>query len=105
MQAGIPFFGSLRMPKGAENTEQIKALRDEAKLRFKSIQSYFYAPSERVVADLRKTVPALRGLLTLLQRFDERFTQEKRRRHLLDFSAPTLSTLPIPFARSPASNS
>ena len=86
VQAGIPFFGSLRMPKGAENTEQIKALRDEAKLRFKSIQSYFYAPSERVVADLRKTVPALRGLLTLLQRFDERFTQEKRRRHLLDFS-------------------
>ncbi len=86
VQAGIPFFGSMRMPKGAENTEQIKTLRDEAKQRFKTIQSYFYAPSEQIVEDLRETVPALRGLLMLLRRFDERFTQEKRRRHLLDFS-------------------
>ena len=86
VQAGFPSFGTLRMPKDAENKEQIQTLRDEAKQRFKTVQSYFYAPSEQVVADLRKTLPALRGLLTLLKRFDERFTQEKRRRHLLDFS-------------------
>ena len=74
------------MPKDAENAEQIQTLRNEAKQMLKIVQSYFYAPSEQVVEDLRKTVPALRGLLTLLRRFDERFTQEKRRRHLLDFS-------------------
>ena len=76
----------MRMPKDAENAEQVKTLRDEAKQLLKTVQSYFYAPSERVVDDLRRTLPALRGLLTLLRRFDERFTQEKRRRHLLDFS-------------------
>ena len=86
VEAGLPSFGVMRMPKEAENAEQVKTLRDEAKQQLKTVQSYFYAPSARVVDDLRKTVPALRGLLTLLRRFDERFTQEKRRRHLLDFS-------------------
>ena len=76
----------MRMPKDVENAEQVKTLRDEAKQLLKTVQSYFYAPSERVVDDLRRTLPALRGRLTLLRRFDERFTQEKRRRHLLDFS-------------------
>ena len=86
VETGLPSFGVMRMPKEAENAEQVKTLRDEAKQQLKTVQSYFYAPSARVVDDLRKTVPALRGLLTLLRRFDERFTQEKRRRHLLDFS-------------------
>ena len=86
VEAGLPSFGVMRMPKDAENAEQVKTLRDEAKQLLKTVQSYFYAPSERVVDDLRRTLPALRGLLTLLRRFDERFTQEKRRRHLLDFS-------------------
>lgn len=86
VEAGLPSFGVMRMPKDAENAEQIQTLRNEAKQMLKIVQSYFYAPSEQVVEDLRKTVPALRGLLTLLRRFDERFTQEKRRRHLLDFS-------------------
>lgn len=85
VDAGLPSFGVMRMPKDAENAEQVKTLRDEAKQLLKTVQSYFYAPSERVVDDLRRTLPALRGLLTLLRRFDERFTQEKRRRHLLDF--------------------
>ena len=52
----------------------------------KDIQSCFYADSARVVQDLRRTLPALRGLLSLLRDFDARFTQEKLRRHLLDFS-------------------
>lgn len=80
----------MRMPKDAENAEQVKTLRDEAKQLLKTVQSYFYAPSERVVDDLRRTLPALRGLLTLLRRFDERFTQEKRRRHLLVFRSGAL---------------
>lgn len=37
----------MRMPKDAENAEQVKTLRDEAKQLLKTVQSYFYAPSER----------------------------------------------------------
>ena len=86
VRAGFPSFGTMRMPKGAENAAQIKNLRDEAKKMIKEFHAYFYASSEQVVEDLRRTLPALRGLLTLLRLFDERFTQEKRRRHLVDFS-------------------
>ena len=86
LRARITSFGVMRPPKDSENAGQVKALRKEAWESIKEFQRCFYAPSEQVVDDLRRTVPALRGLLTLLRTFDVRFTQEKRRRHLLDFS-------------------
>ena len=86
MEKKIASFGAMRPPKDAEAVEQVKALRKEAWEMVKDIQRCFYAPSRQVTDDLRRTVPALRGLLALLKAFDERFTQEKRRRHLLDFS-------------------
>ena len=86
MEKKIASFGAMRPPKDAEAVEQVKALRKEAWEIVKDIQRCFYAPSRQVTDDLRRTVPALRGLLALLKAFDERFTQEKRRRHLLDFS-------------------
>lgn len=82
----VTSFGTMRPPANAENTERVKALRKQAWELVKQVQSCFYADSARVVDDLRASVPALRGLLALLKAFDERFTQEKRRRHLLDFS-------------------
>ena len=33
VEAGLPSFGVMRMPKDAENAEQVKTLRDEAKQR------------------------------------------------------------------------
>ena len=86
MEKKIASFGAMRPPKDAEAVEQVKGLRKEAWEMVKDIQRCFYAPSRQVTDDLRRTVPALRGLLALLKAFDERFTQEKRRRHLLDFS-------------------
>ena len=86
MEKKIASFGAMRPPRDAEAVEQVKALRKEAWEMVKDIQRCFYAPSRQVTDDLRRTVPALRGLLALLKAFDERFTQEKRRRHLLDFS-------------------
>lgn len=82
----IDSFGTMRPPKDSEAAVPVKALRKEAWEMIKAFQACFYAPSAQVVDDLRKTVPALRGLLALLRSFDERFTQEKRRRHLVDFS-------------------
>lgn len=82
----VTSFGAMRPPANAEHTDRVKALRKQAWELVKQVQSCFYADSARVVDDLRASVPALRGLLALLKAFDERFTQEKRRRHLLDFS-------------------
>ena len=65
---------------------RVSALRSMEKDMVKAAQSCFYAPKARVEADLRKTLPALRGLLRLLRLFDKRYTEEKRRRKLLDFS-------------------
>lgn len=82
----VQSFGVMRPPRGAAQVERVKALRQQAWEMVKKMRSWFYADSARVVDDLRASVPALRGLLALLKAFDERFTQEKRRRHLLDFS-------------------
>lgn len=79
-------FGVMRGAGDADRLAQIKALRKQAWEMVKEIQGCLYADSARVVQDLRRTLPALRGLLALLRLFDERFTQEKRRRKLLDFS-------------------
>ena len=79
-------FGTMRGAGDPDALARIKALRKQAWDSIKEIQSCFYADSARVVQDLRQTLPALRGLLSLLRDFDARFTQEKLRRHLLDFS-------------------
>lgn len=79
-------FGTMRGAGDPDTLARIKALRKQAWDSVKDIQSCFYADSARVVQDLRRTLPALRGLLSLLRDFDARFTQEKLRRHLLDFS-------------------
>lgn len=41
VEAGLPSFGVMRMPKDAENAEQIQTLRNEAKQMLKIVQSYF----------------------------------------------------------------
>lgn len=61
-------------------------LRKDALEAIRDAQRAFYAEAETVEADLKKTTPAIRGLLQLLRAFDEAFTKEKRRRKLLDFS-------------------
>jgi len=90
VEAGLPSFGVMRMPKDAEKRGAGQDTARRGKAAAQDRAEHFYAPSERVVDDLRRTLPALRGLLTLLRRFDERFTQEKRRRHLLDSCAAAL---------------
>lgn len=67
MEKKIASFGAMRPPKDAEAVEQVKALRKEAWEMVKDIQRCFYAPSRQVTDDLRRTVPALRGLLALAQ--------------------------------------
>ena len=61
-------------------------LRTDALEAIRDVQSVFYADEAQVAEDLQCTAPAIRGLLQLLREFDKAFTEEKRRRKLLDFS-------------------
>ena len=85
----IPDFGRIPGVRDcADEAAKARAqkLRKDALEAIRDAQRAFYAEAETVEADLKKTTPAIRGLLQLLRAFDEAFTKEKRRRKLLDFS-------------------
>ena len=69
-----------------ERKERVQELRKEATAQVRGALGAFYAPGETVMQDLCFTAPVIRGLFFLLRRFDAAFTEEKRRRKLLDFS-------------------
>ena len=82
-------FGTLppvRSPEYPEKKDAVQNLRKGALQALKDAQACFYAPSERIMADLQNTAAPIGGLLELLRRFDRQYSQEKRRRKLMDFS-------------------
>ncbi len=83
----VPFlrFGAVR---GADETAKarITALRDHAKKAASAMETAVYDSSAAVLRDLQGTVPATLALLELAVEFGRRFTREKRRRSMLDFS-------------------
>ena len=84
--AGFGTLRPVRKPEDAARKEAVQNLRKAALEGVRAAQEPFYAPSARVMDDLRRTAPAIEGLLELISMFDARYTQEKRRRKLLDFS-------------------
>ena len=84
----IPFMSlsAVRKTDNPQCKERVKMMRETALDAVKDALSEFYAPSEKIVLDLISAAGANRALLRLVRRYDERFTQEKRRKHLLDFS-------------------
>ena len=82
-------FGTLppvRSPEYPEMKDAVQNLRKGALQALKDAQACFYAPSDRIMADLQNTAAPIGGLLELLRRFDRQYSQEKRRRKLMDFS-------------------
>ncbi len=82
-------FGRLPQARNVEDAalkERVQASRKACLESIRKAQSWFYAPSETVLRDLESSCAATRGLMDVLRRFDARYTQEKRRRKLLDFS-------------------
>ena len=82
-------FGTLPpvcSPEYPEKKDAVQNLRKGALQALKDAQACFYAPSERIMADLQNTAAPIGGLLELLRRFDRQYSQEKRRRKLMDFS-------------------
>ena len=82
-------FGTLPQARKVEDAalkERVQESRKACLASIRKAQAWFYAPSETVLRDLESSCAATRGLMEVLRRFDARYTQEKRRRKLLDFS-------------------
>ena len=82
-------YGRMIFPKRMEDLElkaRIQAVRDGCKEGMAKKLKVFCDPSESVLADLRQTSTAIRGLVKLVRAFEEGYSRLKRRRRILDFS-------------------
>ncbi len=64
----------------------IADVRNECKKGIASATKCFADDSEQVLADLRSSADAVRGMVTLVRRFAKAFDSAKQRRRILDFS-------------------
>lgn len=69
-----------------ELKQQAKAIHDLAKDKITRLLDAFYAPSCEIFAELSGSAPALRRMFLLVREFASRFTAEKERLHIQDFS-------------------
>lgn len=72
--------------KDKNKAEQIKAVKREGNERIKHLQTFFSRSSAELKAEQNALAPALEALLELINQLDQRFSAEKRRKNLLDFS-------------------
>ena len=66
--------------------ERFKARREACKKASQKLADEFREDAATVLADMRKTAPAMDALLALTVEFDEAFASEKKRRGFLDYS-------------------
>ncbi len=85
-ELGFPKLGSSRGCGDQEALERIKGLRDRCKKRVGKLNELLSDDSAGLLSDMRAVYPAVRGLLTLVGDFEERYAALKRKRGALDFS-------------------
>ena len=83
----IPFprLGALRNYDDPDLAAGVKAARDGCKKAAESWRASLAGTSDELIADMRKTAPAMRALLELTLDFEKTFSAEKRRRGCVDF--------------------
>lgn len=81
-----PKLGVLRSSPDPELSGYIKSVRDLCKAETKKYSDRLLGGSEKLLGDMKLTVPAMRALLELTLDFDRAYLTEKRRRAELDFS-------------------
>ncbi|MDR1131934.1 MAG: UvrD-helicase domain-containing protein [Oscillospiraceae bacterium] len=84
----IPFprLKQLRSFAFEDRKNAFTAAREGCKNAMESLSAVFSDGSERLLAELAETAPAMRALLRLALDFGRAYSAEKRRRGLLDFS-------------------
>lgn len=66
--------------------EDIKAVRLDGKELLESLKRIMARPSRQLIEEQNQLAPALEALVELVRRLEERFSREKRRKNMLDFS-------------------
>lgn len=82
----FPRLGSLRNSPDPELSDGVKRVREKCKKAMEKLAGELSDPSERLLFEMRETAPAMKALLELTLRFDELYSQEKRRQGYVDFS-------------------
>lgn len=81
-------FGTLRFSGKSYDpalADQVKAIRQALKNELEKRVRCFSDGSAQVLADLRQSADAARGLTQMVRRFDEAYSRAKRSRRILDF--------------------
>ncbi len=94
---GIPEFGTLTFTKKADpmTKEKIKAVRNACKDTIREKLAVFATSNDNLLIDLAVNVSAVRGLVHLVEKFHECYTQVKNSRHIMDFSDLEHKTLDL----------
>lgn len=82
----FPRLKPLRNSPDAELSERVKARRKACKSDMDGLSRLFYAPSEKLLAEIRDSAPAMTALLELTLDFDRAYCAEKRRAGYVDYS-------------------
>ncbi len=85
-QAVFLRFGGVRNCEDPAAQERIKFLWKQCKDRVERLKKNFLDDSQEILEDMRGVYPAIRGLFALIRDLERAFSEEKRRRGVLDFS-------------------
>jgi len=79
-------LGAVRKPEDAQVKERIANVRKRCWTELQKWQELFYAPSEELLEDLKNVTPGAEALLRYAKLFDRVYSEEKKKRKLMDFS-------------------
>ena len=84
----IPFprLGSLRNSPDPAISERVKARRETCKKAMGALADALYDPSDKLLAEMSLTAPAMSALLELTLAFDREFAAGKRRTGFVDYA-------------------
>lgn len=77
---------ALRNPENPELSQLLKNRREACRKAAGRFAELLYAPSARLLAELRQTAPAMEALLEVTLDFDREYARDKRQRDLVDYS-------------------
>ena len=91
-------YGSLRFKKAVKDqqlAENIKAVRNACKKGINKYLKNFTDPSNQIIEDLFSASDAVRGMIQLVERFEQVYDEMKRHRRILDFGDLEHKTLDL----------
>ena len=82
----FPKLYGLRNSPDPELSERVKSRRTSCKGDMENLRKQFYAPGEKLLAEMRDSAPAMTALLELTMDFDRAYGADKRRAGFVDYS-------------------